>query len=224
MILLKIKEAVVVEGRHDKIALSELIDTIIVSVDGFSVYSDKSKIRFLRLLAQKSGIIIFTDSDWAGRRIRSYIKSCVSVGVVKHAYIPQISGKERRKSRASAEGFLGVEGINQTLLKNILRKIGVSPEDTDEASAYCEGNSLDAALHKAQPKKLITKTDFYTDGITGGSCSSEMRKKLCTFLGLPENLSSNSLLQLLNCGYTPEEYENAIKSIKGKCSSGQTDI
>lgn len=217
--MLKIKEAVVVEGRHDKIALSELIDTLIVSVGGFSVYGDKNKISLLRMLAQKRGIIIFTDSDWAGRRIRSYIKSCISSGVVKHAYIPQISGKERRKSKSSAEGFLGVEGVSKTLLTDILCKVGVMAECTDKTSDFCVEKVSSSETNKVPGGMIITKTDFYNDGLTGTSFSAEKRRKLCAFFGLPENLSSNSLIQLLNSAYSPEEYNNAVKSIDEKINS-----
>lgn len=214
LFLLKIKEAVVVEGIHDKIVLSRFVDTLIVTVNGFSVYGNKKQINLLQLLAVKQGIIILTDSDWAGRRIRNYIKSCVTKGVVKHAYIPQILGKERRKSKASAEGFLGVEGMCQNLLRDILGKIGIQITYVDEGSQEYKEKNTAYPVHKIQKQQIITKAHFYEDGFTGKSDSAERRRQLCRFLGLPSNLSSNALLQLFNSeAYSIDEYNEAVRAI-----------
>lgn len=193
-VMLQINEVIVVEGNHDKIKLQEVVDAIIIPTNGFSIYGDKEKLLLLKKLAKERGLIILTDSDSAGKRIRTYIKNCIGNINVKHAYIPQIEGKERRKSKASAEGTLGVEGMNAETLEMVLIRAGCLVTD--------------------QPiKNLITKTDLYEDGLIGMSQSKLLRQRLCKEIDFPLNLSTNVLIEVLNSLYSLEEYRNILKKI-----------
>ncbi len=194
--MIKLNEAVIVEGKYDKIKISGILDTVIVETDGFAIFKDKEKQRLIRFLAEKRGIIIMTDSDSAGFKIRSFVKNITKSENVKNVYIPDIYGKEKRKTEASKEGKLGVEGVQTQIILDALEKSGV---------LYTESN-------KKQGRE-ITHTDFFEDGISGGENSSEIRKSLAKELGLPEKISSSSLLKIINSYMTYEEYKQVIDKI-----------
>lgn len=194
--MIKTDRIIIVEGKYDKIRLSSVIDGVIIETDGFSVFNNKRKQAMIRALAEKKGILILTDSDAAGFRIRSYIGSIVPPETVTHAYIPDIVGKEKRKSAPSKEGKIGVEGISQIVLITALRQAGIFCEEAEE------------------PARKITKTDFYEDGISGKSQSRQLRQALIKKLNLPSRLSANSLLQIINAFMTYEEYKSIIEGIK----------
>lgn len=182
---IKIKEAIVVEGKYDKIKLSQLFDTLIIPTNGFDIYKNKNKLNMLKQVAEKSGIIILTDSDSAGFRIRNHLRSCIGDVAVKNAYIPEIKGKEKRKDESSKEGLLGVEGISDEVIIHAVMSQTQQVKKNDEK---------------------ITKTDFFELGLTGGADSAEKRAKLCKKLGLPVKISANQLISILNNLYKKEEF------------------
>lgn len=194
--VIKIKEAVIVEGKYDKIRLSGIIDTVIVETDGFAIFKDKEKQHLIRFLAEKRGIIIMTDSDSAGFKIRSFIKGIIKNDNIKNVYIPDIYGKEKRKTEMSKEGKLGVEGMETQVIMSALQKAGV---------LYNENSKKEG--------REITHTDFFEDGISGGENSSIIRKALARELGLPEKISSSALLKIINSYMTYDEYKNALKNM-----------
>ncbi len=194
--MIKIKEAVIVEGKYDKIKLSGILDTVIVETDGFAVFKDKEKQHLIRFLAEKRGIIIMTDSDSAGFKIRSFLKGIIKNDNVKNVYIPDIYGKEKRKTEMSKEGKLGVEGMETKIIMTALEKAGV---------LYDENSKKEG--------KEITHTDFFEDGISGGENSSQIRKAFAKQLGLPELISSSALLKIINSYMTYEEYKEVINSM-----------
>ena len=194
--MIKINEAVIVEGKYDKIKLSGILDTIIIETDGFAVFKDKEKQKMIRFLAEKRGLVILTDSDSAGFKIRSFIKGITKSENVKNVYIPDIYGKEKRKTEFSKEGKLGVEGMKIEVILDGLKKAGVIYNENDKKTG-CE----------------ITHTDFFEDGISGGENSSQIRKKLAKELDLPEKISSSSLLKIINSYMTYEEYKDIIEKI-----------
>lgn len=194
--MIKTDRVIIVEGKYDKIRLSSVIDGVIIETGGFAIFSDKEKQAMIRTLASKKGLLILTDSDAAGFRIRSYIGSIVPPETVKHAYIPDILGKEKRKVTPSKEGKIGVEGISQTVLITALRQAGILCEETDI------------------PERKITKTDFYEDGISGKAQSKKLRGALIKKLGLPSRLSANALLGIINIFLTFDEYKSTVEEIK----------
>ena len=185
--MIKIKEAIVVEGKYDKIKLSSILDAVIIVTDGFRIYKDREKLALIRHYAEATGIIILTDSDRAGFKIRSFIKGSVKNGKIYNVYAPDIYGKESRKEKPSAEGKLGVEGISPELLLEAFKKAGIKASDA------------------AQNPDPITKTDLFELGLSGGLGSSELRRNLQRRLGLPELLSANSLVEILNTMMTKKE-------------------
>lgn len=194
--MLKIDRVVIVEGRYDKIKLSSIIDAIIIETDGFGIFNNKEKQKLIRRLAEAKGILILTDSDSAGFKIRSFIKGMVPEEYIKHAYIPDIFGKEKRKTEPSKEGKLGVEGVKASIITDTLKKAGVVCEETEKTE-----------------RREITKLDLYDDGLSGKPDSDALRKKLLKYLDLPERLTSNALVQILNTFLTYEEYKKAVKEI-----------
>lgn len=194
--MLHIKETIVVEGKYDRERLKKITDAAIICTGGFSLYSNKNIINSIRKMAKTTGVLILTDSDSAGFRIRNYIKQCVGDdGVVKHAYIPSIEGKERRKEKAGKEGLLGVEGMSEELLADILKTV----------------TEVKAENRENEPK--ITKTMLFEDGLSGGEESAVKRRKLEKLLGLPPRLSANALIDVLNGAIGFEEYKKALKEI-----------
>lgn len=195
--MIKVRQAIIVEGKYDKIKLSSIIDGLIITTDGFSIFKDKEKTALIRQLAENQGIIILTDSDSAGFKIRNHIKSVTPKGKITNIYIPDIFGKEKRKAAPSKEGKLGVEGIPIDILKNAFEKAGITSEKSCGAD-----------------KEEITRIMLYDDGLMGKKDSAEKRKKLLKKLSLPELLSVNSLLEVLNSVYSLKEYRNALKEIE----------
>ncbi len=197
--MIKINEAVIVEGKYDKIKLSGILDTVIIETDGFAVFKDKEKQKLIRFLSEKRGIIIMTDSDSAGFTIRSFIKNITKSENIKNVYIPDIYGKEKRKTEAGKEGKIGVEGMDTEIILTALQKAGVLCDQIPKKSG-----------------REITRTDFFEDGISGGENSSERRKALAKALELPERISASSLLKIINSYMTYDDYKNAIKSLNKK--------
>jgi Small primase-like proteins (Toprim domain) len=191
----KIKEVIVVEGRYDKNTLSQIVDTVIIETGGFGVFSDKEKLELLRRMAEKRGLIILTDGDSAGFVIRNYLKGALSKEHVKHAYIPDIQGREKRKSSPSKEGKLGVEGMKPDVIITALKRAGATFEDT--------GMSVSSGG--------ITKADMYLAGLTGTQGSAAKRQALIKKLDLPEKLSPNALLDVLNVLMSRDEFIAAFR-------------
>ena len=197
--MIKIKEAVIVEGRYDKIKLSSLIDGLILETDGFAIFSNKERLKLFRRLAETRGLLILTDSDGAGFVIRRYLGGAIPKQYVKHAYIPDLFGKESRKAQPSKEGKLGVEGVPKQVILEALIRAGVTLE---EGSSAPEG-----------PSKPITAADLYEDGITGRTDSKRRRGRLLKALDLPEHLSTGALLEVLNTFYRKEEHQAAVERL-----------
>ncbi|MEG0770296.1 MAG: DUF4093 domain-containing protein [Clostridia bacterium] len=193
--MLKINEIVVVEGKYDKIKLESIIDAIIVVTDGFSIFKDKEKIQMLKTLAPINGILIITDSDVAGFKIRNFLKSSIDNKYIKNVYIPDIFGKEKRKTVKSKEGKLGVEGIDNDIIITAIKNANVN---------------IDAK----KTDKKITKTTLYVLKLTGHSDSRKLRSCLLKKLNLPEHLSSNMLLDFLNLKCSEENLEKMVKEIE----------
>lgn len=195
--MVKIKEAILVEGKYDKNTLSQIIDAPILETSGFRIFKDKQQLALLRKVAQKRGLIVFTDPDGAGFVIRNHIKSAIPAQYLKHAYIPDIYGKERRKAAPGKEGKLGVEGMKPEVIIEALRKAGATMEGVAEKNA---GG--------------ITKQDLMTLGFSGGADASVKRIALMKTLGLPERMSANALLQALNLLFTPEEFMAVVENME----------
>ena len=191
--MVKIREAIVVEGRYDKNTLSQVVDAPILETAGFGIFKDRQQMALLRRVAEKRGLIVFTDSDGAGFVIRNHIKSAIPGKYLKHAYIPDIPGKERRKSAPGREGKLGVEGMTPEVILAALRNAGATIEGEETTSS---GG--------------ITKQDLMALGLSGGSNAGEKRKALLKRLNLPEHMSTNAMLQALNLLYTREELEQML--------------
>lgn len=200
--MLKIREAIVVEGRYDKNKLSQLVDTVILETSGFGIFKDEEQLALFRRLARKRGIIILTDGDGAGFVIRNYLKGAIEPDLVKHAYIPDVYGKERRKRRPGSEGKLGVEGMTPAVLEQALRRAGAT--------------FLGETAREAAPGRIITKADLYAWGLSGTPGSEDRRKKLQEKLELPERLSANALLDVLNGLFTYEECLAAVRSLRSE--------
>ncbi|MCD7775128.1 MAG: DUF4093 domain-containing protein [Clostridiales bacterium] len=195
--MIRLNQAVIVEGKYDKIRLSGFIDAVIIETDGFRIFSDKEKKTFIKRLAESKGIIIMTDSDSAGFKIRSYlIKICGEKNVV-NAYIPDVYGKEKRKSEPSKEGKLGVEGLSEEIITAALERAGITGE------------------RPAEKTETLTSYDLYRDGFAGGENSREKKRMLLRRLGLPERLSTAGLLKLLNTFISYEDYKKARDEILG---------
>ncbi len=185
--MVRIREAIVVEGRYDKNALAQIVDAPIFVTDGFRIFHDPRQLALLRAAAEKRGLIVFTDADGAGLVIRNYLKGAISPQYLKHAYTPAVLGKERRKAAPGRAGLLGVEGMDPETLIDALRRAGAT---------FQEG---------AAARQGLTKQDLMALGLSGGPHSAEKRRALAQKLGLPENLSSNALLQALDLLMSREE-------------------
>ena len=194
--MVKIKEAILVEGRYDKNTLSQIVDAPILETAGFGIFKDKKQMALLRQVAEKRGLIVFTDSDGAGFVIRNHIKSAIPGKYLKHAYIPDILGKEKRKAAPGKEGKLGVEGMKPEIILEALRRAGATIEGETAASSH-----------------QITKQDLMELGLSGGPDASRNRLKLLKALNLPEHMSPNAMLQALNLLLTREELETLIRSM-----------
>lgn len=195
--MVKIKEAIVVEGRYDKNTLSQIVDAPILETAGFGIFKDKKQMALLRTVAEKRGLIVFTDSDGAGFVIRNHIKSAIPGKYLKHAYIPDILGKERRKASPGKEGKLGVEGMTREIILEALRRAGATIEGEE-----------------APQSRQITKQDLMALGLSGGPDASAKRLRLLKKLNLPEHMSPNAMLQALNLLYSLEELEGILEEIR----------
>lgn len=193
--MLKVREAIIVEGKYDKIKLSSVIDGVIIPTGGFSIFKNRETLEIIRYFAAKTGIIILTDSDSAGFKIRSYIKGAVREGRIVNVYVPDIFGKERRKNAPSKEGKLGVEGMDGEILLEAFRKAGITADQTDE------------------PSDPITRLDLYELGLSGGENSSRMRRKLLSELDLPERLTVTGMAEILNTLMTRQEFFDTVPEI-----------
>ena len=191
--LIKLSKAVIVEGKYDKIRLTNILDATIITTEGFSVFKDKEKCALIKTLAEKCGIVILTDSDYAGQMIRKHIEKIVPKEQLVSVYLPQLKGREKRKNAPSAEGLLGVEGTDDAIILEALSRAGVIGEKTDK------------------PGRKITKTDLYNIGVSGGEGSKEKRASLCDFLKLPSTLPANSLLDVLNSLYDYDSFTEEVK-------------
>ena len=194
--MIHVNEVIVVEGRYDKNTLSQIIDGTIIETEGFGIFSDKEKLALFRRLAETRGLVVLTDSDGAGFVIRNYLKGAIDPKYIKHAYIPDVLGKEKRKSSPSKEGKLGVEGMGRDILLSALQKAGVTVSE-----AACES--------RAAP---ITKTDLFELGLSGGKESREKRLELLGRLSLPARLSPNAMLEVLNALMTREEFFELLRN------------
>ena len=194
--MLRIREAIVVEGRYDKNTLSQVVDTLILETGGFALFKDPEQLALLRRAAQRRGLIVLTDSDGAGFIIRNHIKGAVPEQYVKHAYIPDVYGKEKRKRRGGKEGKLGVEGMPPQVLEQVLRRAGAT--------------FLDEAAPEGEAGPPLTKADLFAAGLTGGPDSAARRLALLKKLELPEHMSANALLAVLNGCYTRAELDRLL--------------
>jgi len=188
----QVREAIVVEGRYDKNAVSQVVDGLILETSGFGIFKDAERLALLRRLAEKRGLVILTDSDAAGFLIRNYLKGAVDPRLVKQAYIPDRYGKERRKRRPGREGKLGVEGMPPPVLLKALERAGVTFVDEAQRQAY---------------RRELTKADLYAAGLSGVPDAQERRQALLRRLELPEHMNANALLEALNVLYSLEELE-----------------
>ena len=188
--MIKLRQAIVVEGRYDKNVLSQLVDAPVIETHGFGVMKDRRLLGFLRQVAAARGLIILTDSDGAGFDIRNFLKGALPPEQVLHAYIPDVPGKERRKRAPGKEGKLGVEGMPPEVLLEALRRAGAQAEDP------------------------ITNTHLYLAGLSGGADSAARRRTLQQELGLPEHLGSAGLLQALNLLMTREEFQHRYGELR----------
>lgn len=195
--MIKLREAIVVEGKYDKNTLSQLVDAPIFQTDGFGIFKNRELLSLLRAVAAARGLIVLMDSDGAGFVIRNYIKSAIPPEQLKHAYIPDIYGKERRKQSPGKEGKLGVEGMRPEVLLEALRRAGAT----------------ELGEETAQPEKF-TKQDLMELGLSGGQGSAEKRRRLQAALGFPEHMSANALVQALSTIYTVEEVKAVLAALE----------
>ena len=197
--MIRVKEAVIVEGKYDKIKLSSLIDGLIIDTGGFQIFNNKEKLALIRRLADTRGILVLTDSDSAGFLIRNHLTGMIPKGKIKHAYIPDIFGKEHRKEKPSKEGKLGVEGIPQEILAEVIRRAGADCDVSEE---------------KSRSFRTVTKADLFEWGFSGGQDSRKKLVSLLKELRLPEHLSPNALLQVVNCLMSYEDFCEVAKNLK----------
>ena len=195
--MVRIREAIVVEGRYDKNTLSQIVDAPILETSGFGLFKDKKQMALLRQVACRRGLIVFTDSDGAGFVIRNHIKSAIEPRYLKHAYIPDIQGKERRKAAPGKEGKLGVEGMSAEIILEALRRAGATFEDE---SNHARGT--------------VSKQDLMELGLSGGKDSSAKRLALLKKLNMPEHMSANAMLQALNLLYSLEELTQLVNTLE----------
>jgi ribonuclease M5 len=196
--LIHVKEAIIVEGKYDKIKLSSVVDGLIIQTNGFRIFKNREQMAMLRRIADSRGLVILTDSDSAGFLIRHYLMGSIPPEKIKNAYIPDIAGKEKRKPKPSKEGKLGVEGVPAGVIVEALKHAGVAVEGVSKPSG-----------------RQITKADLYYLGLSGGQQSARKRKTLLRRLGLPEYLSTNSMPQVLNSVISYEELVKAVSDMQG---------
>lgn len=194
--MIKLDKAIIVEGKYDKIRLSGFIDAVIIETEGFRIFSNNEKKALIRRLAKTNGIIVMTDSDAAGFKIRNHIRNIAADGEVINVYIPDVFGKEKRKTEPSKEGKLGVEGLNEKIIRDAMEKAGVYHTLSDNTD-----------------KRQVTVTDLFEDGLTGSDNAKERKYRLLNILGLPSRMSNSQLLKLINTFMTYEDYKKAVEEI-----------
>lgn len=197
--MIRIREAILVEGRYDVNTVRQVVDTVVLESGGFRIFNDKEQLKLLRRIANTRGLIVLTDSDGAGFVIRNYLKGALPAGRVKQAYVPDIAGKERRKRHGSKEGKLGVEGMRPEIILEALRRAGATILQEDDSSAA------------APASPPITKADFYEWGLSGGPDSTQRRTAVLKALDLPAHMTANALLEFINAVGTREEIQNALQ-------------
>ncbi len=195
--MIAIREAIVVEGKYDKIRLESVVDTVIVPTDGFGLFRDKEQLALLRRLAETRGLLVLTDSDSAGFVIRNHLIGAIPTGQIKHAYIPELAGKERRKTAPSKEGLLGVEGMDTATLEQALRRAGATVLD-EETAVSTAG---------------IDRLRLFEDGLIGADGSADRRRRLLAMWGLPGKLSTARMLEVINATMDLEMYEKSVKML-----------
>lgn len=188
--MIHLKEAIVVEGKYDKIKLKNFIDAEIFTTDGFAIFKNRQKTEMLKKIAEQRGLIILTDSDSAGFVIRGHLTGVINPQYITNVFVPEIKGKEKRKTQSSAQGLLGVEGLSEQVITEALKKAGVTVDKTQPT----------------EPKEKITHADLFKLGLSGGADSKQKRKLLCERLNLPSGMSTNQLLTALNSLYSKEEF------------------
>ncbi len=198
---LRLREAVIVEGKYDRIKLSEFIATPVIETGGFRVFKDKEKQELIRTITERRGLLVMTDVDSAGFVIRNFLRGIVPPEKLLHAYIPTVEGKERRKAQPSKEGILGVEGLSREMLEVAISKSGAHIENRGEASA------------ESAPTAEITKLDFFDYGLTGCENATGNRMMILSDLGLPKYLTVNAMLSAMNCLFTKDEFEAYLSQL-----------
>ncbi len=193
-----VKETIIVEGTYDKIKLSGFIDGVIFTTNGFGVFARRDILKSIKSMAEKTGIVILTDSDTAGFKIRNFVKQYIPEQYVKHAYIPEIKGKEKRKTHAGKEGLLGVEGVSEEIIIDALRKAGCT---------------INGVSEKTNNIRAVTKADFYQYGLSGGKNSTDLRCALAAELGLPTKISANMLLNVVNRLLDYDEFSHIVNEL-----------
>lgn len=194
---IRVKEAVIVEGRYDAAAIRRVVDGIVLETGGFSIFSDEERLSLFRRLARERGLLILTDSDGAGFVIRNFLKGAIPKEQIKQAYIPDIYGKERRKSAPSREGKLGVEGMDAQTLRACIIASGAAT-GSESPPVSCP----------------VTKQDLYRDGLCGGPDSAILRQKFLVYAGLPVRMSANAMLEMINILYGASEYRRLLEAIR----------
>lgn len=203
--MIRIREAILVEGRYDVNVIKQLVDTIVLETGGFRIFNDKDQLKLLQRIAIARGLIILTDSDGAGFVIRNYLKGTLPKQGIKHAYIPDIFGKEKRKRHISKEGKLGVEGMQPDILVKVLKNAGATFIDDKEIDENITNKSV-----------VITKADLYAWGLVGGEHSAERRQMLLKTLDLPKHMTANALLDFINAVGTREEIQHILRQYEKK--------
>ena len=206
---IKLKETVIVEGRYDRIRLSELIESPMIETGGFRVFKDKEKQELIRAVAKRRGILVMTDVDSAGFVIRNFLRGIVPQDQILHAYIPTIKGKEKRKQEASKEGILGVEGIDRDALIESIRNSGAHIVSVGEGLAPPHYTDTAAKIVQSE----ITKSDFFDYGLTGCANAAAHREEVLSSLGLPTYLTTNAMISALNCLFTKDEFEQYLSEL-----------
>ena len=201
--MIRLRQAVVVEGRYDKAKLSSILDAVIIETGGVRIFKDREKMAMLREIARRQGLIILTDSDTAGFRIRRYLSGSIPKEQLINAYIPDLYGKEKRKEKPSAEGKLGVEGVPAQVIRQALEQAGVLVDTAPD------------------PVRRVTKTDFIEMGFSGGSNSSHLRELLKRRLKLPEHLSTNGLIDVLGCIMSFEQFCELAQEIRAEAAESE---
>ncbi len=192
--MLKIDKPIIVEGKYDKIRLQNIVDALIIQTDGFRIFKDDAKKQFIKRLASDTGVIILTDSDKAGMVIRSYLKGVIGNDKIINVFLPEIAGKEKRKAHSSAQGLLGVEGTDDKIIIDALKKFGVN--------------------QNSDIKRTVTKQDMYALGLSGTNDSAIKRKSLLKFMDMPQDMSANFFLDVVNSLYGYDKFLTVVEEWK----------